>query len=67
MRALAVLIYERIMLLGVVEALHQVFKRSYAPIAIDRVNELLPVPGEPWKLMNTTTYPFAANSSKFKR
>src|SRR5437867_1276604 len=66
-RALTVFIDKRIVLLGVVEPLHQVFKRSTAPIAIDRVNELLPVAGEPWKLMNTTTYPFAANSSKFKR
>src|SRR5579862_1897902 len=44
-RALAVLVDERIMLLGVLEALHQVFKRSAAPIAIDGVDELLPVSG----------------------
>src|SRR5256885_13476546 len=44
-RALAVLIDKRIMLLGIVETLHQIFVRSTAPIAIDRINELLPVAG----------------------
>ncbi len=44
-RALPGLIYERVMLLGVVEALHQVFKRSPAPVAVDCVNEFLPVAG----------------------
>src|SRR5437870_6572357 len=33
------------MMLCVVEALHQVFKRSAAPVAVDRVNELLSVAG----------------------
>src|SRR5450631_1940475 len=44
-RALAVLVDERIRLLRVVEALHQVFKRSTAPVAVDGVDELLPVSG----------------------
>src|SRR5205823_7090468 len=44
-RAFAVFINERIMMLCVVEALHQVFKRSAAPVAVDRVNELLSVAG----------------------
>src|SRR5947209_17010699 len=33
------------MMLCVVEALHQVFKRSAAPVAVDRVYELLSVAG----------------------
>src|SRR5713101_410561 len=44
-RALAVFINEGIMLLGILEALHQVFKRSTAPVAVDRINKLLPVAG----------------------
>ena len=42
-RALPGLINKTIMLLGVVEALHQVFKRSAAPVAVDGVDELLSV------------------------
>jgi len=45
------------MLLCVVESLHQVFKRSAAPVAVDRVDELLSVSVEPWKLIMMTTYP----------
>src|SRR4051812_12263508 len=44
-RTLARLIYKWIGLLGVVKALHQVFKRSAAPVAIDGVDELLAVSG----------------------
>src|SRR5207248_8921305 len=44
-RAFAGFINKPIMLFHVVEALHQVFKRSAAPVTIDRVNELLPVAG----------------------
>src|SRR5258708_10613832 len=44
-RALSVFINKRVSLLRVVEALHQVFKRSAAPVAIDGINELLPVSG----------------------
>src|ERR1017187_6276390 len=42
-RALAVFIDKRISLLRIVEPLHQVFKWSAAPVAIDLVNKLLPV------------------------
>src|SRR5215469_4310291 len=44
-RALAVFVYERIRLLGIVEAFHQVFEGRAAPVAVDRVNKLLPVAG----------------------
>src|SRR5438309_9446469 len=44
-RAFAGFINKPIMLFHVVEALHQVFKRSAAPVAVDGVNELLPVAG----------------------
>src|ERR1700733_6059490 len=43
--ALAVFIDKPVMLFRVVEAFHQIFKRSAAPVAIDRVYELLPVAG----------------------
>ena len=42
-RALAVFIDEPVMLLSVVEALHQVFERSAAPVAVDGVDEFLSV------------------------
>src|SRR5208283_1730189 len=41
--ALAVLVDKGISLLRVIEPLHQIFKRSAAPIAIDRVDKLLPI------------------------
>src|SRR5260370_28620856 len=44
-RALPGLVNETVMLLRVVEALHQVFKRSAAPVAVDSVDELLSVAG----------------------
>ena len=44
-RALPVFIDERVGLLGVVEALHQVFERSAAPVAADGVDKLLPIAG----------------------
>jgi len=66
-RALSILVDERIRPLRVVEALHQVFKRSAAPVAVDGVDELLSVAVEPWKLIMMTTYPLAANSSGFQR
>ena len=44
-RALAVFVDEGIGLLGVVEAQHQVLIRRPAPVAVDGVNELLPVAG----------------------
>src|SRR2546422_3765328 len=44
-RAFAGFINKPIMLFHVVEALHQVLKRSAAPVAIDRVNELLAIAG----------------------
>src|ERR1022692_804478 len=44
-RAFPVFINERVSLLCVVEALHQVFKRSAAPVAVDGVDELLSVAG----------------------
>src|SRR5206468_4667657 len=49
-RALTVFIDKRIVLLGIVEALHQVLKRSAAPVAVDRVNKLLPVAGRSVKI-----------------
>ena len=42
-RAFAGLIDKSVMLFRVVEALHQVFKRSAAPVAVDGVDELLSV------------------------
>src|SRR5215813_13345976 len=44
-RALAILVDEWIMLLGIVEALHQILKRSATPVAVNCVDELLPVAG----------------------
>ena len=43
--ALAGLVYKRIGLLGVVEALHQIFKGSAAPVTVDGVDEFLAVSG----------------------
>src|SRR5437868_9754433 len=43
--AFSVFVDEGVMLLGVVEAFHQVFKGSASPIAVDGVDEFLPVAG----------------------
>ena len=43
-RAFSVLIDKWVDLFGVVQALHQVFKWSATPVAIDGVDKLLPVP-----------------------
>src|SRR5690349_2171414 len=48
--ALTLLIDKRIVLLGVVQSLHQVVIRSAAPVAINRVNELLPIAGRAVKV-----------------
>src|SRR5581483_2123236 len=42
-RALAVFIDKWIMLLGIIEPLHQIFKRCAAPIAIDGIDEFLSI------------------------
>src|SRR5581483_11919023 len=42
-RAFAVFIDKRKMLFGIVEALHQVFKWRAAPVAVDGIDEFLPV------------------------
>src|SRR5215472_13309943 len=43
--AFPIFVNKRIVLLSVVEALHQVFVGSPAPVAVDRVDELLSVAG----------------------
>src|SRR5216117_3219361 len=44
-RRLAILVYERISLLHVIESLHQIDIRFTAPITASRVGKLLPVTG----------------------
>src|SRR5437899_1765289 len=44
-RALAVLVDEGIGFLSIIEAEHQIFEGSAAPIAVDGVNEFLPISG----------------------
>src|SRR5207248_6392094 len=49
-RAFAVFINKPIMRFSVVEALHQIFIGSAAPVAVNRVNKLLPVSGRAVKV-----------------
>src|SRR5579862_10022099 len=44
-RAFAVFVDEWMMLLGVVETLHQIFEWSSAPVAVDGVDEFLSIAG----------------------